>query len=43
MNAHLINHGDGVRDIALTVDDSQAVYDFAIKNGAVSIKAPSKL
>lgn len=39
----MINHGDGVKDIAFTVDDSQAVYDFAVKNGAVSIKAPTKL
>lgn len=43
MNHHLIKHGDGVRDIALTVDDSNAVYDYAIKNGAASIKPPTKL
>lgn len=43
MNHHLIKHGDGVRDIALTVDDSNAVYDYAIKNGATSIKPPTKL
>lgn len=39
----MIEHGDGVRDIAFNVDDSQAVYEFALKNGAVSIKAPTKL
>ena len=26
MNEHLINHGDGVKDIAFTVENSAAVY-----------------
>lgn len=43
MNHHLIKHGDGVRDIAITVDDSTAAYDYAVKNGAVSIRPPTKL
>jgi len=43
MNDHLIKHGDGVRDIALTVDDSTAAYEYAVKNGAVSIRPPTKL
>jgi 4-hydroxyphenylpyruvate dioxygenase len=37
MNNHLINHGDGVRDIAFTVEDSRAIYGYAIKNGAISV------
>ena len=40
MNKHLIEHGDGVRDIALTVENSRAVYEHAIANGGVSVRAP---
>lgn len=43
MNHHLIDHGDGVRDVAFTVDDSTAVYEYSIKNGATSVHAPYKL
>jgi 4-hydroxyphenylpyruvate dioxygenase len=43
MNHHLVKHGDGVRDIAFTVEDSRAIYDFAIKGGAVSIMGPTEL
>ena len=41
MNRHLVKHGDGVRDIAFTVEDARAIYDFAVKGGAVSIFAPT--
>lgn len=43
MNHHLVKHGDGVKDIAFTVEDSRAIYDFAVKNGAVSVRAPVEL
>lgn len=43
MNHHLIQHGDGVRDIALTVDDATAIHDYAVKHGATSVHAPTKL
>jgi 4-hydroxyphenylpyruvate dioxygenase len=43
MNKHLIQHGDGIRDVAFTVDDSAAVYDYSIKNGATSVFPPTKL
>jgi 4-hydroxyphenylpyruvate dioxygenase len=43
MNKHLIEHGDGVRDIALTVENSRAIYDYAISHGATSIKEPYEL
>lgn len=43
MNKHLVKHGDGVRDVAFTVEDSRAIYDFAIKGGAVSITPPTEL
>ena len=42
-NTHMINHGDGVRDVAFSVENSTAVYENAIKNGAVSIRPPCKL
>lgn len=41
MNNHLTKHGDGVRDVAFTVEDSTAIYNFAIKNGAKSVMAPT--
>jgi 4-hydroxyphenylpyruvate dioxygenase len=43
MNRHLIEHGDGVRDIAFTVENSRAIYDYSIKNGAVSVHPPTEL
>lgn len=43
MNKHLIQHGDGVRDIAFTVDDATAIYDYSIKNGAASVQPPTKI
>lgn len=43
MNHHLNKHGDGVKDVAFTVDDATAVYEYAIKNGAVSVHGPHKI
>ncbi len=43
MNQHLIMHGDGVKDIAITVENTRAIYDHAIKNGGVSVRAPYEL
>lgn len=43
MNAHLANHGDGVKDVGIWVEDSKAVYQHSIANGAVSIAAPYEL
>lgn len=40
---HLGKHGDGVRDIALTVDDCRGVYNMAIQNGAVGVQDPYEL
>lgn len=39
----MVKHGDGVRDIAFTVEDSRAIYDYAVKGGAVSIMGPTEL
>ena len=43
MNAHLIKHGDGVKDIAFTVEDTKAIYEYAMKNGATSVREPYEL
>jgi len=43
MNDHIVKHGDGVRDIAFSVDDATGIYEKAIKRGAKSILAPTKL
>ena len=37
---HVALHGDGVKDIAIVVDDAQAAYDRAIAGGATSISEP---
>ena len=44
MNIHLITHGDGVKDVAFTVEDARAIYDvnkilsqYAIKNGGIPV------
>lgn len=38
--AFVARHGDGVRDIALRVDDALAAYQAAIQNGGCSILEP---
>ena len=47
MNTHLITHGDGVKDVAFTVEDARAIYEvskvliqYAIKNGGVPVAEP---
>ena len=40
---HVSKHGDGVRDIALWVDDAQTAYDAAIERGAESAQEPTIL
>ncbi|KAK9759996.1 hypothetical protein K7432_016426 [Basidiobolus ranarum] len=40
MSDHMAVHGDGIKDVAFTVDDARAIYEHAIKNGAKSIRAP---
>ncbi|KAI1309954.1 hypothetical protein EDD11_003969 [Mortierella claussenii] len=37
---HLALHGDGVKDVAFTVDDVHTIYNRAIEKGAKSIRAP---
>jgi 4-hydroxyphenylpyruvate dioxygenase len=40
---HIDRHGDGVRDLALWVDDARDAYDKAIERGAVSVREPTVL
>src|SRR3954467_12517538 len=40
---HLRKHGDGVRDIALWVDDTRDAYAKAVERGAKSVRAPEVL
>ena len=39
----LIQHGDGVMDIALEVDDVGRSFEQAVRRGAVPVKAPCAL
>ena len=37
--AHIHRHGDGVRDIALWVDDAREAFDDAVERGAESVRS----
>ncbi|HEX4810734.1 MAG TPA: 4-hydroxyphenylpyruvate dioxygenase [Bryobacteraceae bacterium] len=39
---HLTRHGDGVKSIALTVDDAASAWDETIKRGARGVQAPNR-
>ncbi|KAJ5247861.1 4-hydroxyphenylpyruvate dioxygenase [Penicillium chermesinum] len=43
IHSHLEKHGDAVKDVAFEVDDVDAVYSAAVKNGAKSVSAPQTL
>jgi 4-hydroxyphenylpyruvate dioxygenase len=40
---HHRTHGDGVRDLALWVEDCRQAYGYAVGHGAVSVQAPTVL
>ncbi|MFZ0389265.1 MAG: VOC family protein, partial [Calditrichia bacterium] len=42
LNVHLMQHGDGVRDVAFTVDNAAAAWEYAIRNGARSYMRPEE-
>jgi 4-hydroxyphenylpyruvate dioxygenase len=42
-NMRLIFHGDGVKDVALEVDDVSAAFAVALAHGAVGVTPPTKL
>jgi 4-hydroxyphenylpyruvate dioxygenase len=39
----LVQHGDGVQDIALEVDNVESAYQTALRRGAVGVKPPTLL
>lgn len=43
INAHITKHGDGVKDVAFTVDDAAGIYNKAIERGATGVRAPETL
>src|SRR6516164_4790470 len=42
-NMRLIFHGDGVKDVALEVDDVFAAFEHAVRHGAVGVVPPTSL
>ena len=38
--AHVHQHGDGVKDYALWVDDARLAYETALSRGAIAVQAP---
>jgi len=36
-------HGDGVKDVAFTVDDARGIYEKAVSRGAKSVREPEEL
>ena len=43
ISKHIYNHGDGVKDVAFTVNDAEAAWKECVKRGAESIKKPELL
>ena len=40
---HIDKHGDGVREIAFTVEDATKVFQTAVSRGAIPISEPIKI
>jgi 4-hydroxyphenylpyruvate dioxygenase len=40
---HLVKHGDGVKDVAFSVEDARKTYEIAVKRGAKSHSEPKTL
>jgi len=39
----MLQHGDGAKDVAFTVDDCRGIYQKALERGARSVKEPYEL
>jgi 4-hydroxyphenylpyruvate dioxygenase len=39
---HVMLHGDGVKDIAILVDDARAAFEMAVKGGARAVSEPAE-
>jgi 4-hydroxyphenylpyruvate dioxygenase len=42
ISEHLAKHGDGVRDVAFTVDDATGIYNKAVERGAHAVSKPQE-
>lgn len=42
LNIHLMQHGDGVKDVAFTVDDAEKAWQYAIERSAESVHDPKE-
>ena len=42
-HAHHAKHGDGVKDVAFTVDDAAGIFEKAVKRGATAVQEPFEL
>lgn len=42
-SAHHAKHGDGVKDVAFTVDDAAGIYNKAVSRGAEGVREPETL
>jgi 4-hydroxyphenylpyruvate dioxygenase len=40
---HVAQHGDGVKDVAILVEDARAAYDAAMRGGAKTVSEPTVL
>ena len=43
IHEHVSKHGDGVKDVAFTVDDAAGIYKKAVDRGAKSVREPTTL
>jgi 4-hydroxyphenylpyruvate dioxygenase len=43
ISEHLKQHGDGVKDIALEVDDAESAFNETVKRGAIPVMEPTKI
>lgn len=43
MDAHHTKHGDGVKDVAFSVDDATGIYNKCIERGATGVRKPETL
>ena len=41
-SSYLGKHGDGIKDIAFTVDDATAIFNEAVKRGAKAVREPQE-
>lgn len=40
---HIAKHGDGVKDVAFSVDDAQGIFEKAVSRGAIPVQEPTVL